>query len=203
MTKLVCVFRTSPCFDNSLLDIFDVALRLRLSLVLNVELSDKQWPQANLSVHMGNLGLRSAGLPATSTFLAAAAATLPLQDAILSKSVQGEEDPAVRSAILVWAKISQSMIHANAIGHIQKVWDRLVTATVYHKLLADLCNTPTDVTRLRAVASGHAGDWLHAASITAVLLRLSDEAIWVAMGHRLKSTTCQPHTCICSVAMNA
>ena len=43
MPKLVYVLRTSPCFDNQLLDVFDDTLRCGLSLVLNVELSDKQW----------------------------------------------------------------------------------------------------------------------------------------------------------------
>ena len=67
-----------------------------------------------------------------------------------------------------------------------------VTASVYKKLLADPHNTPIDAARLRAVASEHAGDWLHAAPITAVGLRLSDEAITVAVGHRLGSTTANP-----------
>ena len=128
---------------------------------------------------------------------------LPLQDAILSKSFHGEEDPAVSSAILAWTEISQSTIPANALKHIQKAWDRPVTASVYQKLLVDPHNTPIDAARLRAVASEHPRDWFHAASITAVGLRLSDEAIRVAMGQRLGSTTCQPHTCICDVAVDA
>ena len=50
---------------------------------------------------MGDLGVRSAGMLASSAFLASAAATLSFQDAILARSVHGEEDPAIRSAILV------------------------------------------------------------------------------------------------------
>ena len=64
-----------------------------------------------------------------------------------------------------------------------------MTASVYQKLLADPHNTPIDAARLRAVASEHAGYWLHAAPITAVGLRLSDEAIRILVGHRLGSTT--------------
>ena len=140
---------------------------------------------------------------ASLAFLASAAATLPLQDAILARSVHGEEDPAMRSAILVWTKISQSPIPANALKHVQKAWDSPVTASVNQKILADQHNTSIDAARLRAVASEHAGDWLHAEPITAVGLRLSDEAIRVAVGHRLGSTTCQHHTCICGVAVDA
>ena len=55
-----------------------------------------------------------------------------------------------------------------------------MTATVYKKLLADYSNIPTDAARIGAVVSKHAGDWLHATQITAVGLRLSDEAMRVA-----------------------
>ena len=156
MPKLLYVLRTSPCFDNPLLDIFDDTLKRELSLVLNVELNDKQWEQAHLPVHMGGLGVKSAGVLAPSAFLASAAATLPLQDAILSRSVHGEDDPAMRSAILVWTEISLSTIPATALKHVQKACDSLVTASIYQKLLADPHNTPIDAARLRAVASEHA-----------------------------------------------
>ena len=105
----------------------------------------------------GGLGVRSVGMLASSAVLTSAAATLPLQDAILSKFVHGEEDPAVRSAILVWTKISQSTIPANALKHVQKAWDSPVTASVYQKLLAGPHNTPIGAARLRAVTSEHAG----------------------------------------------
>ena len=93
-------------------------------------------------------------------------------------------------------------ITANALKHVQKAWDSPVTASVYQKLLADPHNPPIDAARLRAVASEHARDWLHAAQITVVGLRLSDEAIRVAVDHRLRSTTCQSNTCICGAAVN-
>ena len=118
MSKLLFVFRTSPCFDISLLDIFDDTLRRGLSLALNVELSDKQWEQANLPDHMEGLGVRSAGVMATSGFLASTAATLPLQDAIFAMSVHGEEDPAVKAVMLVWMKTSQCTVPVNALEHI-------------------------------------------------------------------------------------
>ena len=56
MPKPLYDLRTSPCFDNPLLDIFDDTLRRGLSLVLNVELCDKQWDEANLPVHMSDMG---------------------------------------------------------------------------------------------------------------------------------------------------
>ena len=59
MPKLLYLLRTSPCFDNPLMASFDDILRHGLSLILNVELDDKQWSQATLLVHMGGLGVRS------------------------------------------------------------------------------------------------------------------------------------------------
>ena len=61
------------------------------------------------------------GMMATSGLLASVAATLPLQDAILSMSVHGEEDPAVKAVMLVWTKTSQSTVPVNALEHIKKV----------------------------------------------------------------------------------
>ena len=48
-----------------------------------------------------------------------------------------------------------------------------------------------------------AGDWLHASSLTAVGIRLSDEAIRVAIGYRLETTICQLHTCACGATVDA
>jgi len=53
-----------------------------------------------------------------------------------------------------------------------------------------------DKARLLAAASPHSGAWLHAPPITAVGLRLPDEAIRVAVAHRLGSKACEPHTCV-------
>ena len=89
-------------------------------MVLNVELSDKQWEQANLPVHMEGLGAMSTGMMATSGFLASTAATLPLQDAIFFMSVHGEEDSAVKAVMLFWTKTSQSTVPVNALEHIQR-----------------------------------------------------------------------------------
>ena len=76
--------------------------------------------------------------------------------------------------------------------HIQKAWDGPVAANQKNLILA---RAPSDVdkARLLAAASAHSGDWLHAPLITAVGLRLSDEAIRVAVAHRLGSKACEPH----------
>ena len=56
--------------------------------------------------------------------------------------------------------------------------------------------------RLRAAAALHSGHWLHSPPITAVSLRLSDEAIHVAVSYHLGCATCQPHFCVCFTMVN-
>jgi len=60
-----------------------------------------------------------------------------------------------------------------------------------------------DKARLLAAASPHSGDWLHAPPITAVGLRLSDEAIRVAVARRLGTKAYEPRTCLCGKAVDA
>ena len=133
----------------------------------------------------GGLEVRSACLQASSAVLASVAATLPLQDAILSGSKQGAEDPAVSTATKIWTAQAQSATPVEAMRHIQKAWDSPMAAKVFEKFLTDDSNTRTDTVSLRAAATPYAGDWLHAPPITAVGLRLSDEAIRIAVGFRL------------------
>ena len=136
--------RTSPCFDNPLLSSFDDTLRRRLSLVLNVELDDKQWSQATLPVHMGGLGVTSACMLASSAFLASAAATLPLQDAILAESVQSIEDHTVTEAKSIWIARANITIPTETKKHVQKAWDTPNTTAISNRLLDDDFNTLTD-----------------------------------------------------------
>ena len=72
----------------------------------------------------------------------------------------------------------------------------------HNELLAN-CSLPVDEARLKAIITPHAGDWRHAPPLTAVGLRLSDEAIRVAAGFRLGTNICQPHVCVCSETVDA
>jgi len=64
-------------------------------------------------------------------------------------------------------------------------------------------NNNVDKARLLAVSSPRAGDWLHAPPITAVGLRVSDEAVRVAVAQRLGCKACVPHTCVCGKPVDA
>ena len=67
----------------------------------------------------------------------------------------------------------------------------------YKTKLLTHASTLMDKARLLAAALQHARDWLQALPISAVGLRLSDEAIRIAVGYRLGIKTCEPHTWPC------
>ena len=73
---------------------------------------------------------------------------------------------------------------------------------MYEDLL-NRCNNIIGKTRLKAAGAAHAGDWLNATPIPSLGLQLSDEAIRVAVGHRLGSNTCHPHICVCGTQVDA
>ena len=111
-------------------------------------------------------------------------------------------DQSVASTETLWTGLANSPKPSQQTQHIQKAWDGPVAANQKNLILS---RAPSDVDKagLLAAASPHSGDWLHAPPITAVGLRLSDEAIGVAVAHRLGSKACEPHTCVCGKAVDA
>ena len=108
----------------------------------------------------------------------------------------------VTFTLAIWKTLTPNAERIDGIRHIQRAWDTPVVQSAYTHLQT-ICDTPADTARLKAVAATHAGDWLNAPPITAISLRLSDEAICVAVGFRLGCITCQPHICICGVMVEA
>ena len=123
VSKLQYILRTTPCAGNSFLSTFDKVLHCGLSKILNVNLNDTQWTQATLPVYMGDLGVRSAFMLASSAFLASAAATLSLQEAILPDQVHSTADLAVSMSLSVWKTLTPDGQPSNTTKHIQKAWD--------------------------------------------------------------------------------
>ena len=120
MPKLLHILQTSPCANNPLLQQFDMVLQNRLETILNVQLSDTQWKQASLPVHMGGPGVRSAFMLAPSAFMASAAATLPLQEAILSA---GADDTAVSNIKTTWSCMADTTEPSDLSKRIQRARD--------------------------------------------------------------------------------
>jgi len=188
MPKLLYTLRTLYCSDNTLLLLFDNTLRAALSVILNVDLNDDQWPLASLPIRNGGMGICSAQMLAPSAFLASAASTLELQQSILHPSIQTlQTNPQRQPNSLGLPCQEQSCI--------QKACDGPVSANHVTRNLSGTSSDP-DKARLLAAPSPHTGDWLHAPPITSVGLRLSDEAVRVAVAHRLGYKACEPHTCV-------
>jgi len=180
MPKLLYTLRTSDCSDNTLLAQFDNTLRAALSVILNLDLNDDQWAQASLPVRNGGLGICSAQILAPSAFLASAASTLELQQSILPPSIQTLADKSTDTVELSWAALSGASKPTGEQFRIQKAWDGLASANHVTRILAGT-SSDTDKARLLAASSPHTGDWLHAPPIASVGLRLSDEAVRVAV----------------------
>src|SRR6218665_4006881 len=72
-----------------------------------------------------------------------------------------------------------------------------------HSILLRSSTEPSELARLQAVSFQHAGDWLNCLPITSCGLRLSDDAIRVAVGLRLGANSCQPHTCASGALVTA
>lgn len=195
--RLSHVLRSSPCSGNSALETIDNLLRTCVSRITNTELSDSQWSQACLPVKAGGLGVRLASHIAPSAFLAAAHSTRDLQSLILRDSISGYSE-SESTAVSAWSSLSDAAALSGLPAGKQLNWDRLVVEAQFNRLL----RSQTDETakaRLLAVSAPHSGDWLNAIPISNCGLRLDDEAIRVAVGLRLGSRLCAPHTCVCSV----
>ena len=161
MPKLLYTIRTSPCAGNPLLQEFDIVLRTGLETILNVQLSDLQWMQASLPVHMEGLGVRSACSLVSFAFLASVAVTLPLQDEIfLASSLAGVEDNDVSNARATWNGLAMANEPIEASKHIQRAWDTQNITAAYNEIPAR-CALPVDQARLKALTTPHAGVWLH------------------------------------------
>ena len=89
----------------------------------------------------------------------------------------------------MWASLANSHKPSAEKQHIQKAWDKHVATNHRKPILYRAC-TDVDKARLLAASSPHSGDWLHAPPITAIGLRLSDEAVRIAVAHRLDLCVC-------------
>jgi len=180
---------------------FDSILRNGLEHLTNSRLSDSQWVQASLPIKDGGLGFRRASQVALSASLASATGTTELQSLILSNSTVDLVDPVFATARGEWESIHNVPAPTGVVGHLQRAWDAPSIAKDKN-FVSMSASTSVDKARLLAIAHKHSSDWLHALPITACGLRLSDEAIRVAVGLRLGLELCQVHTCPCGATVD-
>jgi len=169
--------------------------------ILNINMSESQWLQSTLPIGMGGLGIRRASSLALPAFLASAAGTSEIQSHILC-ALECQPDQHFKNLSEHWQTITGLSLAEYFPTNIQSKWD----TSILEKELSDLIHSTAELSelaRLKAVSSQHASDWLHCLPITPCGLRLSDEAIRVAVGLRLGANICQPHACACGAMVTA
>src|SRR5664279_5645729 len=201
--KVSHLLRCAPCSNHPSLIVFDDLLKLGLSRITNLELSDSQWLQASLPVRDGGLGIRRVSSLATSAYMASAASTLELQGLILAGTPSsGVADPLVAEFSDSWSTMSSLPPVSFPASSKQSSWDRPLIEVDRASLSLSLSD-PVNSARFHSASAPHSGDWLHAMPISSCGLRLDDEAIRVAVGLRLGVDLCEPHTCPCGSQVDA
>ena len=84
----------------------------------------------------------------------------------------------------------------------QRAWDAPLLARDLRSV-EDAASSPLHRARLLAATAAHGSESIFALPITACGLRLSDEAIRVAIGLRLGLSLCEPHPCPCGSFVDA
>ena len=150
---------------------------------------------------MRGLGIRSVVLLAPSPFLASAAATLPIQTALLPVNCLPRDGFAEGVAGIWSAKYNCPTPNAGRAVK-QRSWDE---ASIQHALqcLSGSCSDDTSRARLLASQAPQSGAWLNAMPVASCGLRLDDEAVRVAIGLRLGVNLGAPHSCPCGALVDA
>ena len=85
----------------------------------------------------------------------------------------------------------------------QKAWDGLRAASAAERMLEGADNDE-ERARLLSVSTNESGAWLRALPVTALGLRMDDNTVRVAVGLRLGTAVCGPHSCQhCGTAVDA
>ena len=101
-----------------------------------------------------------------------------------------------------WSSLNALPCPSDTDARRQRSWDASnVTRDV--KAIWEGASSEMDKARLLASKAPHSSDWLYALPITACGLRLSDEAIRVAVGLRLGLNICKPHPCPCGAMVTS
>jgi len=199
--KLLYTLRTSPCYGHQCLSTYDNHLHAGLEKILNITLTDHLWTQATLPVSRGGLGFRRVPQLALPAFLASAAGTLDLQNAIMRSDFSLPYEP-LETFKLHWIKETDASLPEAQFLAKQCHWDKpLIEKDV--SLVRDTMLDATEKSRWEAVSAPRAGAWLMALPIAACGLRLDDETVRVAVGLRLDAFKCELHHCPCGQIVSA
>jgi len=187
------LLRCSPSVDNPALDVFDSHLRSALCRIANVDISDMEWTQASLPIRYGGLGIRKVRSLALPAYLASAASTSDLQTSILS-ACSCTSDSFHDSYLSLWQSTFGPLAPSPGLSGKQSFWDKPGIMAAQAQVESSISDSH-QMARFLAARAPHSGDWLLAFPISSCGLRLSDEAVRVAVALRLGCSVCVAHSC--------
>ena len=201
--KLLHILRSSPAFCSSVLESYDDILASMVSQITNntIQTDDPAWLQASLPVGNGGLGIRSAVHLAPSAFLASADAASTVVRQLLSDSIDSSVYPDRDAALFIWKEsvTAETEPPLPPSSHRQKSWDLPRVVARWDSLYRN-ANTPSTTARLLATSMKESGAWLNALPCSTLGLRMTNEAVRIAVGLRL-GTPCVSHTFVCIVTV--
>jgi len=145
-------------------------------------------------VNLGGLGISSAVEVAPSAFLASTFSSAELVNDVLPTALRSLPPPFLAEAQARWSAGHDFQAPDGMAAGRQKSWASLRATSTAEQLLEDAENTD-ERARLLAVATKESGAWLRALPVTALGLRMDDNTLRVAVGLRLGTAVCGPHSC--------
>ena len=140
---------------------------------------------------------------APSVYLASIAASSDLVRRIVPPHLHDATIPNQGEAEACWSKAHRLPPPEGVARLHQRSWDSVIVASVADSLLQTVPNS-TARARLLACSTIESGAWLEALLISPLGLRLEDQTVRIAIGLRLGTPLCSPHTCLhCSVEVDA
>ena len=109
-------------------------------------------------------------------------------------SSQSFTDPYVDEAQSRWSEGHDLQPPEGAAVCKQSAWDGL-RATVASERLLSRAGNDEEHARLLSVSTKESGAWLRALPVSALGLRVDDDTVRVAVGLRLGTAICGPHSC--------
>ena len=82
-SKITHTLRSSPCANHNILFDIDTTLRSCLIIISNVNINDKKWQQASLTIKAGGLRIKNVKSIAYPAFFATVSKTKQLQNCLL------------------------------------------------------------------------------------------------------------------------
>jgi len=125
-----------------------------------------------------------------------------LSAALTNKNIISTADIQFDTYLADWQAAHSPLSPSDPLPAKQSVWDKpgiLSSSASVQSAISDSCQKA----RFLAAAAPHSGDWLLALPVTSCGLRLTDEAVRVAVALRLGCSVCVTHTCRCGALVDA